>query len=69
MLACVEEERFIREKLARNKWPVHSIKYCLNVACITLDAVDNVAVGWNCNKYPGYMTDFFTDYYAPGFVS
>jgi carbamoyltransferase len=61
MLACAEEERFIREKIAKNKWPVHSIKYCLSKAGITLEMVDNVAVGWNCNKYPGYMAEFFSE--------
>lgn len=60
MLVCVEEERFIREKIAKNKWPVHAIKYCLEKADLTLEEVDKVAVGWNCNKYPAYMADFFT---------
>jgi len=59
MLVCVEEERFIREKIAKNKWPVHAIKYCLDTANLTLEKIDKVAVGWNCNKYPGYMADFF----------
>ena len=61
MLACVEEERFIREKVARNRWPVHSIKYCLESLSLTLESVDKIAVAWNCNKYPEYMADFFAE--------
>lgn len=61
MLACVEEERFIREKVAKDKWPVNAIRHCLSVANLTLDAVDNIAVGWNCHKYPEYMAAFFED--------
>ena len=61
MLACVEEERFIREKLAKNRWPINAIKYCLETAGATLETIDKIAVGWNCNKYPGYMADFFAE--------
>ncbi len=61
MLVCAEEERFIREKLARNKWPVQSIKYCLEATGLKLEDVDKVAVAWNCNKYPDYMADFFAE--------
>ena len=61
MLACVEEERFIREKVARDRWPVYSIKYCLESLGLTLESVDKIAVAWNCNKYPKYMADFFAE--------
>ena len=61
MLSCVEEERFIREKVAKNKWPVHAIRYCLNEAGSALSEIDKIAVGWNCDKYPGYMADFFIE--------
>ena len=61
MLSCVEEERFIREKVAKNKWPVHAIRYCLNEAGLALSDIDKIAVGWNCDKYPGYMADFFIE--------
>ncbi len=60
MLVCVEEERFIREKTAKNRWPIHSIKYCLKTVGLALGQVDKIAVAWDCNKYPGYMADFFT---------
>lgn len=59
MLVCAEEERFIREKVARNKWPVQAIKYCLESTDLKLKEIDKVAVAWNCNKYPDYMADFF----------
>ncbi|HDH06340.1 MAG TPA: hypothetical protein ENH01_11670 [Nitrospirae bacterium] len=61
MLVCVEEERFIREKLAKNKWPVHSIKYCLKTTGTELKDMDKIAVAWNCNKYPEYMAKFFAE--------
>lgn len=61
MLACVEEERFIREKVARNKWPINSIKYCLKSAGLELGHIDKIAVAWNCNKYPDYMANFFAE--------
>jgi carbamoyltransferase len=61
MLACAEEERFIREKIAKNKWPVHSIKYCLQETGLKLEDIDKCAIGWNCNKYPGYMANFFAE--------
>ena len=61
MLVCVEEERFIREKVAKNRWPVHAIKHCLDTTGLTLDTIDKIAVAWNCNKYPGYMAEFFAE--------
>ena len=45
MLVCVEEERFIREKVAKNRWPFHAIKHCLDSTGLTLDAIDKIA-GW-----------------------
>jgi carbamoyltransferase len=59
LTACVEEERFVREKVAMNRWPIQSIRYCLKAGATDLGEVDRIAVAWNCNKYPEAMGDFF----------
>jgi len=45
LIAFAEEERFIRVKHAPNYYPLHSINYCLDVAGLTIDQVDYIAVG------------------------
>lgn len=59
LTACVEEERFVREKVAMNRWPIHSIRYCLKAGATDLAGIDRIAVAWNCNKYPEVMGNFF----------
>lgn len=43
LLAAAEEERFIRDKHAKNKFPFHSAKWCLEYAGINPQDVDIVA--------------------------
>lgn len=59
LIACAEEERFVREKVAMGRWPINAMKYCLKEGGSTLEDVDRVAVAWNCEKYPEKMGDFF----------
>lgn len=43
LAAAAEEERFIREKHARNKRPYHSARFCLEYAGISPKEIDCVA--------------------------
>jgi hypothetical protein len=43
VVAAAEEERFIREKHARNRMPMEAARYCLHAAGITPRQVDAVA--------------------------
>jgi carbamoyltransferase len=43
IVAAAEEERFIRDKHAKNHWPYEATKFCLKQAGITPDQVDIVA--------------------------
>ncbi|GBG13402.1 carbamoyltransferase [Novimethylophilus kurashikiensis] len=43
LIAAAEEERFLRDKHAKGKYPLESAKYCLREAGITPDQVDIVA--------------------------
>lgn len=43
LVAAVEEERFLRDKHAKRKWPYHSARYCLEHAGITPASIDAVA--------------------------
>jgi carbamoyltransferase len=43
LVAAAEEERFIREKHARNKRPYHSAKFCLDFAGVRPEEVECVA--------------------------
>ena len=44
LVAAAEEERFIRDKHAKNKMPYESAKFCLEFAGISPEDVDVVAV-------------------------
>jgi carbamoyltransferase len=43
LVAAVEEERFLRDKHAKHKWPVESARYCLAEAGVRPEEVDYVA--------------------------
>ncbi|MFD1123683.1 carbamoyltransferase [Methylophilus flavus] len=43
IIAAAEEERFIRDKHAKNHWPYEAAKFCLKQAGVTADQVDIVA--------------------------
>lgn len=45
LVAFAEEERFIRIKHAPNFYPLNAVNYCLEVAGITADQIDYIAVG------------------------
>jgi len=44
LIGAVEEERFVRDKHAKNRMPYESARFCLMQAGITPDAVDVVAI-------------------------
>jgi carbamoyltransferase len=46
LITWVEEERFIRKKNAEHRFPINSIKYCIDTAGVTIDEVDKIAVSW-----------------------
>ena len=43
LVAAAEEERFIRDKHAKNQMPLHSARFCMEFAGIRPDEVDVVA--------------------------
>ena len=43
IVAAAEEERFIRDKHAKNKFPYEAVKFCLNLAGVKAEDVDIVA--------------------------
>ena len=43
IIAAAEEERFIRDKHAKNHWPYEAAKFCMKQAGITPDQVEVVA--------------------------
>jgi carbamoyltransferase len=47
LVACAEEERFVRRKHAYGAQPLHAAAFCLDRAGLTLDEVDVVAFGWD----------------------
>jgi carbamoyltransferase len=59
LVACAEEERFNREKVSMDRWPVESIRYCLKAGDCSLPEIDRVAIAWGLDKYPDYMQSFF----------
>jgi carbamoyltransferase len=61
LISLGEEERFIRQKHAPDKFPVEAIKYCLSECAIDLADVDKIIYGWDCTKYPLNMAEKFLD--------
>ncbi|KUO69333.1 MAG: hypothetical protein APF80_01065 [Alphaproteobacteria bacterium BRH_c36] len=51
LLAFAEEERFVREKTAVNRYPAHAVKFCLEYGGIDITEVTSIAFGWNAQKY------------------
>ena len=55
-----EEERLNRIKHSIGKYPILSIKYCLNDFGITMDDVDSIAINWDIESYSnGEMEKFY----------
>lgn len=59
IIAFAEEERFTRVKLATNTIPVRSSKYCLKEGGFDLSDIDVITLGWDNNKYPHPMQEFY----------
>ena len=59
ILAFAEEERFSRVKLATDKIPTDSIKYCLEKEGLSLESIAAMTVGWDHEKYPKFMSEFY----------
>ena len=53
IIFAIEEERINRIKHWAG-FPIESIKYCLNYACISLDQVDYIAI--NSNFYSNFLS-------------
>jgi carbamoyltransferase len=57
LVAAAEEERFLRDKHAKRKWPYHSARYCLETAGVPASRVDRVAFPfapmgfWNAGRW------------------
>ena len=43
LVAAAEEERFLRDKHAKNRWPYHSARFCLDFAEVKPEQIDYVA--------------------------
>lgn len=56
IVAVVEEERLIRRKHAYGAVPVHSVRYCLDRAGISLRDVEVLALSWDPADQPGWPT-------------
>src|SRR5262249_46807504 len=60
VLACVEEERFVRNKHAHGRYPLRALKHCLDTAGVRLADVAAVAINWNLDAYnDGRMKQFY----------
>ncbi|MCX2730886.1 hypothetical protein OOZ19_11600 [Saccharopolyspora sp. NFXS83] len=57
VVACAEEERFVRRKHAYGLPPANAAMYCLNHAGVTLADVDCLAVSWDpARQHPDWPT-------------
>ncbi|MSQ13385.1 MAG: nodulation protein [Dehalococcoidia bacterium] len=59
LVAAAEEERFVRVKHAPGYFPANAIRYCLREGGIAMREVSYIAIGWDVNKYPTKMAEFF----------
>lgn len=59
ILAFAEEERFTRNKHAPNAFPVKAVDYCLSSAGITIEDVAVISIGWDADKFPIAMAEFY----------
>lgn len=58
MFAFAEEERFLRIKSADGFFPTKAIEYCLKESGCSLKDIDQIAVGWDHEKYSMQMPMF-----------
>ena len=60
IVAAVEEERFVRDKHAVDRFPTRSVGYCLEQAARAGRPIERVAIGWDLDKYSGtFMEEFY----------
>lgn len=60
IVAYAEEERFTRQKHAWGTYPAQALKFCLEMAGISLSDVDAVGLNWNIPAYTdGRMQQFY----------
>ena len=58
LIAAVEEERFVRVKNT-SRFPINSIKYCLNQANIAIDEINYITHNSNFSYNISYMPSYF----------
>lgn len=60
VLALVDEERFVRDKHAFNRFPLHAIASCLKIADADLADIHEIAVPWDIAAHSdGRMATFY----------
>ncbi len=59
LLNFIEEERLTRVKASPNTYPIKASMFCLQNNGISLNDVSYIAVGWDVQKYNGYMQNFY----------
>ncbi|MCP4914381.1 MAG: carbamoyltransferase [Oligoflexia bacterium] len=60
LVAMAEEERFIRQKTASERFPSNSISFCLKKANLKLTDIHTVATAWDHDFYPGPMDEYMS---------
>ena len=68
LVAAAEEERFLRDKHAKNKWPYHAARFCLDFAGVNPSAIDYVAFPFaemGLFTHPGRLHFAKRYWYAP----
>ncbi len=64
LVAFAEEERFNRIKTAPNSLPLGALLYCLKQAGISIDEVQAIGFGWDCERYVETMPRFYEEFRA-----
>lgn len=59
LVAWAEEERFNRIKTSPDNFPFKAAEFCLKKGGITLDEIDGIAYGWDCERYQRECPQFF----------
>ena len=59
LLSWIEEERLNRIKTSPNSIPIQSAKSCLKMAGLSLDEIDSIAYGWDCERFIKEIPEFF----------
>ncbi len=68
LVAAAEEERFLRDKHAKNKWPYHAARFCLDFAGVKSCDIDYVAFPFaemGLFTHPGRLHFAKRYWYAP----